>query len=58
MNLIDAYVTKVIGVPYKMYGKWFVNVEVDSYGVTSTSSPMFGTQEEAANIKVGSKILI
>lgn len=58
MNLIDAYVTKVIGVPYKMYGKWFVNVEVDSYGVTSTSSPMCGTQEEAANIKVGSKILI
>lgn len=58
MNLIDAYVTKVIGVPYKMYGKWFVNVEVDSHGVTSLSTPMFGTQEEASSIKVGSKILI
>lgn len=58
MNLIDAYVTKIIGVPYKMYDKWFVNVEVDSHGITSLSSPMFGTQEEAANIKVGSRILI
>jgi hypothetical protein len=58
MNLINAYVTKVLGVPYKLYGKWFINVEVIAEGVTSTSSPMFGTQEEAANIKIGSEILI
>lgn len=58
MNLIDAYVTKVLGVPYKLYGYWFINVEVESHGVTSKSEPMFKTQEEAADIKIGSKILI
>ena len=58
MNLIDAYVIKVIGVPYKIQGKWFVYVEVRTADYITRLSPMFGTQEEAANIKVGSKILI
>lgn len=58
MNLINAYVTKVLGVPYKLYGKWFINVEVIAEGVTSKSSPMSNTQEESADIKIGSIILI
>lgn len=58
MNLIDAYVTKVIGVPYQMLGRWHITVEVKTAGYTSTATPMFKTQEEAARIKVGSKILI
>ncbi len=28
MNLVDAFVTKVISGPYEEYGKWWVDVEI------------------------------
>ena len=32
MNLVDAFVTKVISGPYEEYGKWWVDVEYISWG--------------------------
>ncbi len=33
MNLVDAFVKKVISGPYKEYGKWWIDVEYISWGV-------------------------
>ena len=58
MNHTHGYVTKVLGVPYQMLGRWHITVEVKTEGYYTIATPMFGTQVEAASIKVGSKILI
>ncbi|EHF7554405.1 TPA: hypothetical protein ACF8OM_002483 [Escherichia coli] len=31
MNLVDAFVKKVISGPYKEYGKWWIDVEYISW---------------------------
>lgn len=32
MNLVDAFVKKVISGPYKEYGKWWIDVELNRPG--------------------------
>ncbi|HEB3585648.1 TPA: hypothetical protein RZC63_004089 [Escherichia coli] len=38
MNLVDAFVKKVISEPYEEYGKWWIDVEYISWGVSITDS--------------------
>lgn len=54
MNLIDAVVTKVLSEPYLLYNKyWFVDVEYNSYDITSKTNIMCSTEESAKVVKVG-----
>lgn len=54
MNLIDAVVTKVLSEPYLLYNKyWFVDVEYNSYGITSKTNVMCSNEEPAKAVKVG-----
>lgn len=64
MNLVDAYVTKVLSEPkfidkYKDEGMtwWQVDVEYDCYGRISDQPLTFKTEEEAAAVKVGHHFL-
>lgn len=51
MNLVDAFVTKVISGPYEEYGKWWVDVEYISWGVPGKSRLMFGSREQAQEVQ-------
>lgn len=54
MNLIDAVVTKVLSEPYLLYNNyWFVDVEYNSYGITSKTNVMCSNEESAKAVKVG-----
>ena len=58
MNLIDMIVTKVLNQPIKNTlddGRdyWSIQVEVESWGVNSTSELTFGTEAEAKAVKPG-----
>ncbi|WP_330508346.1 hypothetical protein V1687_18370 [Pseudomonas putida] len=55
MNLIDCYVTKILGEPYRKFGHWWVDVEYDSWGSKSTTRLMFRTEEAAGAAQVGYK---
>lgn len=57
MNLIDCYVTKILGEPYRMFGHWWVEVEHDSWGSASKTKLMFRTEEAARAAKVGHHFL-
>jgi hypothetical protein len=64
MNLVDAYVTKVLSEPafndvYKDEGItwWQVSVEYDSYGWLSETLLTFKTKSEAEAVSVGYKFL-
>jgi hypothetical protein len=57
MNLIDCTVTKVLSEPRFEYGKWWVNVEYDSWGSKSEASVMLNTEEEAKLVGVGYEFL-
>lgn len=57
MNLVDCFVTKILSLPYEMYGKWWVKVEYDCYGSSQKTSLMFNTKEEAEKIETGYKFL-
>ena len=37
MNLLECYVTKVIGEPYFKYDKWWQKVEYICYGLTDVT---------------------
>ncbi|EOC7827171.1 hypothetical protein ACI8GV_002135, partial [Shigella sonnei] len=41
MNLVDAFVKKVISGPYEEYGKWWIDVEYISWGVPGKTRLMF-----------------
>ena len=41
MNLVDAFVKKVISEPYEEYGKWWIDVEYISWGVPGKTKLMF-----------------
>lgn len=56
MNLVDAYVTKIIENPYFKYEKWWIKVEYECYGISKTEL-MFTTKEEAEKVCVGYKFL-
>ncbi|MDD2056557.1 hypothetical protein NPS58_03740 [Pseudomonas putida] len=57
MNLIDCYVTKILGEPYRKFGHWWVDVEYDSWGRTSTTRLMFRTEQAARTASVGHHFL-
>lgn len=57
MNLIDAYVTNIIGEPYEAYGNWWLKVEANSYGQISPSTLMFTNKSEAEKIEIGHHFL-
>jgi len=52
-NLVNAIVEEILGKPYKEYGKWFLKVKYNSYGVLDTHTFMFDSKEEAEEIEVG-----
>ncbi|XIW46970.1 hypothetical protein AB2I11_26060 (plasmid) [Escherichia coli] len=45
MNLVDAFVKKVISGPYEEYGKWWIDVEYISWGVPGKTRLMFESKE-------------
>lgn len=58
MNLLEHYVTEIIGKPYyNDYGsgkyRWWLKVKATCYGQKCTSTLMFDTEEEALKIKIG-----
>ena len=60
MNLIDAWVTKILAEPEQIkYGNlWVVLVEYDNdAGVTGQTILYFYTKEEALNLKIGYEFL-
>ncbi|HBN3435526.1 TPA: hypothetical protein L2G08_004643 [Escherichia coli O25b:H4-ST131] len=44
MNLVDAFVKKVISGPYEEYGKWWIDVEYISWGVPGKTRLMFDSK--------------
>ncbi len=57
MNLVDAFVKKVISGPYEEYGKWWIDVEYISWGVPGKTRLMFDSKEQALEVKEGYKFL-
>nr|DAP29301.1 MAG TPA: hypothetical protein [Bacteriophage sp.] len=58
MNLLENYVTEVIGKPYyDDYGsgnyKWWIRVKSICYGHENESTLMFDTEEEALKVTKG-----
>lgn len=62
MNLLDHYVTEILGRPYRDdYGsgnyKWWLPVRAVCEGDTCETTLMFDTEGEALCVKVGYKFL-
>jgi hypothetical protein len=57
MNLIDCYVSKILGKPYRRFGAWWVDVEYQAYGCTSKTQLMFRTEQGALAATVGHHFL-
>lgn len=57
MNLVDCYVTAVIGKPYRKFGRWWVDVEYNSWGSVSKTQLMFSTEAGASEVVVGHHFL-
>lgn len=57
MNLIDFYVTEILGEPYYAYNKYWISVMADGYGVISKHELMFSTESEAKSVKIDDKFL-
>ncbi len=58
MNLIDAKVIEILSKPYLLYGHFWVDVKVTSYGRESQTEIMCRTLEEAEAVRVGKIIQI
>ncbi len=56
MNLVDAFVKKVISGPYKEYGKWWIDVEYISWGVPGKTRLMFESKEQAEPPRVSWRV--
>ncbi len=57
MNLINAYVTKILSVEKAQYFAWKVYVEFEDEGGTGREMLYFDTEEEALAVKVGYEFL-
>ncbi|MGZ8887935.1 MAG: hypothetical protein ACXW1D_00085 [Halobacteriota archaeon] len=57
MNLVDCVVTEVLSAPMEKYNRWWVKVEYDGWGSTSTSEIMCNSFEDAMKVDVGHKFL-
>lgn len=53
MNLIDCYVTKILGEPYRKFGYWWLSVGYKSNGRTGKTKLIFRTEEAARAAQVG-----
>jgi hypothetical protein len=53
MNLIDCHVTEILGVPYRKFGCWWVDVEYVSEGRPGKSNLMFKTEAAAKAVAIG-----
>lgn len=53
MNLVNAYVTEILGPPKQIYGKWWVPVRYTCYGVIGETEVMCNTKAHADNVAVG-----
>ena len=53
MNLVECYVTKIIGEPYFEYNFWWQKVEYNSYGVIGETSLFHKDKESFKTITVG-----
>lgn len=58
MNLVDATIVKILGPPNRKYGKWWIKVKVEAWGVESETHLMANTKKEIETYKVGSEVLI
>ena len=52
MNLIDCYVTGILGAPYRKFGCWWVDVEYVSEGRPGKSNLMFKTESAAKAVAI------
>lgn len=50
MNLIDCFVTQVVGPPEEKYGKWWVPVVYVAEGCPGKTNLMCQTKEEALKV--------
>ncbi|MNJ35199.1 hypothetical protein D3C77_299290 [compost metagenome] len=57
MNLIDCYVSKILGKPYRKFGAWWVDVEYKANDRTSKTRLMFRTEQGAIAAAVGHHFL-
>jgi hypothetical protein len=53
MNVLDQVVVNVLGEPNLMFGKWFVKVSANSWGVVGVTYLVFNTKEEALAVSAG-----
>ncbi|WP_148058582.1 hypothetical protein [Pseudomonas frederiksbergensis] len=57
MNLVDCYVTAVLGQPYRKFGNWWVDVTYESWGSPGKTQLMFSTEAGAAAVEIGHHFL-
>jgi hypothetical protein len=57
MNQLDHYVTKVLGLPYKEYDRWWVPVECECEGWLTRTNIMCADHAHALSVKVGDKFV-
>ena len=57
MNLIDNYVTEILGKPYYQFNKYWLQVMADGYGRISEHTLMFNTLKEVESVTIGYKFL-
>jgi hypothetical protein len=59
MNLVNCYVTEIIGKPFKCKNThcWGLEVKYDSYGNESTTKIFLDTKAEILKIKIGYEFL-
>lgn len=53
MNLVDCYVTEVMGKPVYLYSRWWIRVKYDSWGSNAVTDIMCSSEAEAAKVGVG-----
>jgi hypothetical protein len=57
MNLLEHYVTKILGEPVERNGYWTLEIEYECYGHKGIEHHFFKTKEEALAMKIGDKFM-
>ena len=57
MNMMDAWVKRVHGIPLEKYGKWWLSVTYECEGREGRQDLMFDTFDEANTTREGFKFL-
>ena len=55
MNLVECYVTEIVGEPYFKYDFWWQNVKYNSYGVIGEAEFFHKEKTHFETIKIGFK---